>query len=93
MSNHSGSYLLNDVLKKLEEFEIFELLGKEKNQQLVLDIIDIGQACDCNSGEILEDIGSRLGICYYCLKPAEEFADDAMCINCEQELDPDDSPD
>ena len=87
MSNHSGSYLINDVFQRLEKFEVFKFLGKEKTQQLVVDIIRRADRDDCNPGEILEDIGPRLGICHYCLKPAEQFADDGICIDCKRKFD------
>ena len=85
MSNHSGSYMLNEIIKRLlEESNVFNLLGREKTQQLVLDIIGISFDYDCNPGEILEGLGERLGICYYCLKPAENF-EDGVCANCRKE--------
>jgi hypothetical protein len=39
MSNHSGSYMLNDVLHMLEKRSVFELLGKEQSYELILEII------------------------------------------------------
>ena len=73
MSNHSGSYMLNEVLKKLDKKSVFALLGKEKTQALVQEIINISHAYDCNSGEILEDMAERVGVCSYCLESADEF--------------------
>lgn len=64
MSNHDGGYLLNSVLELLDEREVFDWLGKDKTQQLVLEIVNL--ACnhhDCNSGEILEGLGQAIGIC------------------------------
>lgn len=81
MSNHSGSYMLNSVLMLMEEQSVFKLLGKEKTQILVRDIIELSDHYDCNPGEILEDIGERVGICYYCKKPADEFHD-GLCKAC-----------
>ncbi len=81
MSNHSGSYMLNSVLMLMEEQSVFKLLGKEKTQILVRDIIELSDHYDCNPGEILEDIGERVGICYYCKKPADEFHD-GLCKSC-----------
>ena len=81
MSNHSGSYMLNEVLLMLEEQSVFKLLGKEKTQALVTGIIKMSHRYDCNSGEILEDIGERVGICYYCEKPAQDFHD-GICKSC-----------
>ncbi|MEA2061007.1 MAG: hypothetical protein U9P10_10965 [Thermodesulfobacteriota bacterium] len=81
MSNHSGSYMLNDVLRMLEKKEIFDFLGKEKTQDLVLNVLKMSYQYDCNPGEILEDIGERVGICYYCQSPAEKFHD-GICEKC-----------
>jgi hypothetical protein len=81
MSNHSGSYLLNDVLKTLEKESFFEFLGKEKTQSFVLSVIDASFEHDCNPHEILEDIGEHLGVCYCCRKPANEFVD-GVCKQC-----------
>ncbi len=81
MSNHSGSYMLNNVLEMLEKQSVFEYLGKEKTRSLVHDIVNMSYQYDCNPGEILEDIGERVGICYYCLGSAEEFHD-GICKKC-----------
>jgi hypothetical protein len=81
MSNHSGSYLLNDVLKKLEKESFFQFLGKEKTYEFVHYILDASFEHDCNPGEILQDIGERIGICSYCANPADEFVD-GICKKC-----------
>ena len=83
MSNHSGSYMLNAVLKKLDEKSVFALLGKEETQTLVQEIIKISYAYDCNPGEILEDMAERVGICPYCLERADEFHD-GVCPRCDE---------
>ncbi|WP_133511802.1 hypothetical protein [Candidatus Thiosymbion oneisti] len=36
MSNHSGSYMLNDVLNTLQRYSVFDALGKEKTQKTAL---------------------------------------------------------
>jgi len=73
--------MLNDILRMLERESVFEYLGKEKTQNLVLDILKMSYRYDCNPGEILEDIGERVGLCYYCSKPADEFRD-GICRKC-----------
>ena len=40
MFNHSGSFMLNAVLMMLEQESVFEQLGKEKTQHVVLEILD-----------------------------------------------------
>lgn len=83
MSNHGGSYMLNGVLKILEKESVFQFLGKEKTQNLVFDILKISYQYDCNPGEILEDIGGRIGICSCCQSIAEEFHD-GVCKTCHE---------
>ena len=82
MSNHSGSYMLNDVLKVLERESVFEFLSKVKTQAIIHEITEIARyQADCNPGEILEGIGERLSICYCCQKSAEEFRE-GLCRSC-----------
>lgn len=81
MSNHSGSYMFNAVLKMLERESVFEYLGRKRTQEIVFEIIKMSHQYDCNPGEILEDIGERVGVCYYCNKPVDEFRD-GICKEC-----------
>lgn len=81
MSNHDGSYMLNEVLVVLEKYDFFKLLSKEKTLKFIEKIVDIGSGSDCNTGEILEEIGEKLNICYCCLKYAEEFSN-GLCSKC-----------
>jgi len=81
MSNHSGSYMLGDVLELLDENKIFEMVGKDETLSLIKDIIRISDRYDCNPGEILDGVGERLGICYYCLNYAEKL-ERGLCPNC-----------
>ena len=67
MSDHSGSHMLNKVLRLMEQRSVFELMGRDADQQLVREIARLSRRYDCNPGEILDEIGERLGICYYCL--------------------------
>ena len=83
MSNHTGSYMLNDVLKMLERYGVFELLGETKTDALVLEIVQLGGYCDCNNGEMLNEIGERLGLCYACLEKGQEF-EEGVCRTCRE---------
>ncbi|HLK56052.1 MAG TPA: hypothetical protein VKU00_05795 [Chthonomonadaceae bacterium] len=78
MSNHSGSYMLNEVLLLMEQRGVFTLLELPRTQELVLEMIRISKSYDCNQGEILDEIGERLGICYYCLSPSTDL-DNGVC--------------
>jgi hypothetical protein len=86
MSNHSGSYMLNDVLFLLERENVFKTLGPDTTRRIAAEIVKLSDEYDCNAGEILDEIGPRIGLCYYCLKPATEFADWGGCTSCDQEL-------
>jgi len=81
MSNHSGSYMLNEVLRYLDQQGVFELAGEAKTQEIVLKIVKISDQYDCNPGEILDGLQERFGICAYCMKPAERF-EDGYCPTC-----------
>jgi hypothetical protein len=67
MSNHTGSYMLNDVLKMLERYGVFGFLGEARTYELVMEIVRLGGYCDCNDEEMLREIGERLEICYTCV--------------------------
>lgn len=81
MSNHSGSYMLNSVLFAAKEAGIFKLLGKEKSREFALELVSIGNMDDCNPGEILEEIGEELGICYCCSRKSDEL-ENGLCKKC-----------
>jgi recombinational DNA repair protein RecR len=81
VSNHSGSYMLNDVLRMLERYSVFDMLGDKKTQELVLEIVRMSDDYDCNVDEILDNIGEHVGVCYDCLRPAREFRD-GICKEC-----------
>ena len=78
MSNHNGSFMLNEVLELLNNFEIFKILGKEKTLLFIEEICKIGFDNDCNDGEILEGIGEKLNICYSC-KEYSECLEGGLC--------------
>lgn len=81
MSNHSGSYMLNDVLYTAKKMGILEVIGEEKACEFALEMIEIGSRYDCNDGEILDGIGEELGICYCCLEKADNL-ENGLCKEC-----------
>jgi hypothetical protein len=81
MSNHAGSYFLNAILMLLEEYSYFKNLGSAKTLEFINEAIKL--CPDCNNGEILDEIGERLGICYMCVEYAKEL-EDGICPSCEQ---------
>lgn len=84
MSNHSGSYMLNEVLYAMKDMKIFESIGKEKAREFALEMIKIGKDYDCNDGEILNEIEEELGICYYCLKESDDINENGLCKECRE---------
>ena len=86
MSNHSGSYLLNEVLRRLHEMGFVEQFGQLQAQQFVLEITKRARRqYDCNEGEILDELAAVYGICAYCLEPAPKIIED-WCLKCRAEL-------
>jgi len=81
MSNHAGSYLLNEVLQLLERRGVFDFLGKEGAQELVLEIVRLSGRYDCNPGEILDGVGERLAICPWCMSPRADLVE-GICRRC-----------
>lgn len=88
MSNHAGSHMLNDVLHILEREGVFQWLGLEKTRKLMVEISEVAEGkYDCNPGEVLDEIGRRHQLCYFCLKPAQEFDEFGLCSACRSEED------
>jgi hypothetical protein len=83
MSNHTGSYMLNDVIGVMAEAKVFELLGKEKSRKMVVEIVKMASNYDCNNGEILEGHTDHLQLCYYCLSTATNLSD-GICDKCHE---------
>ncbi|MEQ8192419.1 MAG: hypothetical protein ABRQ39_30920 [Candidatus Eremiobacterota bacterium] len=81
MSNHDGSYMLNEVLILLEKRGYFSHMNPVETKKFVNEILSIGNEYDCNDGEILEDIGEKLGICYYCMEYNKDI-EDGLCPSC-----------
>jgi len=84
MSNHSGSYMLNNVLRTAKDIGIFEVIGKDKAREFALELTKIGNHYDCNDGEILMDIGEELNICYCCLGESDVF-EEGLCKSCRED--------
>lgn len=81
MSNHSGSYMLCEILTLMQEAGVWEKLPRPASQQLVIDIVKLAyDRYDCNAGEILEG-HEELGICYSCRKPVAALRQ-GLCEEC-----------
>ncbi len=82
MSNHEGSYMLNEIIGLLDREQVFTWLGKERTQRIVLEMLHRAMSeYDCNPGEVLEGHGAKLGLCHSCRSPADDVVDD-LCQNC-----------
>lgn len=85
MSNHSGSYMLNEVLHRLHEIGFVKKFGKQQAQQFAFDLIKRAyRYYDCNPGEILNKLGTVYGVCACCMQPAAKILDD-WCLQCRAE--------
>lgn len=82
MSNHSGSYMLNEVITILRREHCFDHLDKEKKQNLIEEIVRLARyKDDCNSGEILEGHTDYFQICYCCLAKTNDL-ESGLCVKC-----------
>lgn len=76
MSNHGGSYMLNEVLQYLEGDttplgHAFRTMLARDRAKFFNDILKIGRGHDCNDSEIMSFIGRKYGFCYYCRENKE----------------------
>lgn len=96
MSNHDGSYILNDVLQYLDNDcttslgNAFRTMQAKDRAKFFNDILNIGTNYDCNGGEIMSFIGGKYGFCYYCGESKESpktqessSLDEEECYLCE----------
>ena len=81
MSNHWGSHMLNEALVALEDLSVFKQVGPEKTQQIVAKFLYISNWNDGNRGEVLENIGERLRICFDCAQYSDHLKY-GLCPKC-----------
>jgi hypothetical protein len=82
MSNHSGSYMLNDIIRMLDDEQVLEMIGLQKTQQIIAKLVQIAsRKYDCNAGEILEGHTDRLHLCYCCLTITTDLKS-GLCLSC-----------
>jgi hypothetical protein len=82
MSNHSGSYMLNDIIQLLNDEQVLNMIGLQKSQQVITKIVNIAsREYDCNRGEILEGHTDYLNLCYCCLSITTDLQS-GLCPNC-----------
>ena len=82
MSNHSGSYMLNQVIEILDRHEMFSGIETTTAQTAIKEIIEMAtNKYDCNRGEILEGYAQQFNLCYSCLADDANL-DDGLCATC-----------
>ena len=81
MSDHFNSFLMNDVLIRLEEQSFFADIGEEGTLCFVQDALALSRHHDGNPGEALAGVGQRLGICYYCWDRGTDLRQ-GICSDC-----------
>ena len=84
MSNHSGSYLANELLTWFYDTGVTQNWDKKQRAALASKLWSICSDYDCNMGEILEGLGDKLHICYYCNRVKKRIKDD-LCAECRRE--------
>ncbi|MDB9310183.1 hypothetical protein PN471_16390 [Aphanizomenon sp. CS-733/32] len=82
MSNHSGSYMLNEVITILKREHCFDHLDQEERQNLIEEIVKLARyEDDCNPGEILEGHTDYFQICSCCLAKTNDL-ESGLCVKC-----------
>ena len=81
MSHHFNSFLLNDVLNRLEADSFFADIGEERTLSFIRRALALSRHHDGNPGEALAGVGQRLGICYYCWDRGEDLRQ-GICQAC-----------
>jgi len=81
LSNHSGSYMLNEVLNVFFDLKMNEKVGKEVTVEFAKRLVELGDSHDCNPGEILEGFDKKIRLCYICLKESDEL-ENGLCPSC-----------
>lgn len=82
MCNHIGSYILNDLLKVINDAGIFKGIGRKRTQELTLKILDVGRNYDCNLGEMLDGISQECGVCSFCSSISDDIDENGLCSKC-----------
>ena len=81
MSDHWNSFLMNDVMIRLEAQSFFADIGEERSLSFVRKALALSRYHDGNPGEALAGVGQRLGICYYCWDRGHDLRQ-GICGDC-----------
>jgi hypothetical protein len=87
MSNHAGSYMLNEVITILDRHQAFAGMDETALRAVMREIVEMAKnEYDCNQGEILEGVAQQFHLCYYCLADNDNPADE-LCPTCRVDWD------
>lgn len=78
MSNYSGGRMLNEVLKELDKLE---LLDKKSCNDLVQNVLNIGDNYDCLRSDILRGFEDKFKLCHCCYFESDNLLVD-LCPEC-----------
>jgi hypothetical protein len=85
MSNHSGSYMLNDAIGILNRYQVFSEMEKTTQQMMIKEIVEMARMdYDCNSGEILDGYAHQFNLCYCCLSQTNDL-EGQLCAKCRRD--------
>ena len=84
MSNHSGSYMLNEIVHGLVDMGVLNELSAAQRKSLCELLWRVRGEYDCNWGEIMDaELARLLKACAQCADECEEVsADEGICAAC-----------
>jgi hypothetical protein len=82
MSNHSGSYMLNDAIEILNRYQVFSAMEKATLQIMIKEIVEMASMdYGCIPGEILDGYAHQFSLCYCCLSQTNDL-EGQLCTKC-----------
>ncbi len=82
MSNHSGSYLLNELLAEAVDLGLLDPISDQQRERLTKKLWSLCREYDCNWGEIIDiPLSEKLGVCRYCGELSTELDENGYCNN------------
>ena len=82
MSNHSGSYMLNDAIEILNRYQVFSAMEKATLQIMIKEIVEMASMdYGCSPGEILDGYAHQFSLCYCCLSQTNDL-EGQLCTEC-----------
>ena len=82
MANRSGTIILNEVLKEMNNMGLLDEIGEEKTKELIKKLIKIGNDFDCENGDIVKDLEAIAKVCYCCNNIVDELNEYGCCEKC-----------